>query len=509
MTISSPKGYEDEAALGRALDDFAAELGSDAVLTGEEDLAEFRDPFWVMGSDEHDASAVVVPKSVEEVRAVVRVANRHKVPLWTFSTGRNYGYGGAAPRVRGSVLVNLREMNKVLEIDEDLAYAVVEPGVRWFDLIEALEAAGGRLWSSIPDLGWGSVIGNSLEYGRGHTRLGSHASNIAGLEVVLPDGDLMRTGMGAMSGGKSWHAYPHAFGPSLDGLFMQSSLGIVTKLGWRLMPRPETYISCNLRFDGDEKLAPVCDAMRGLMLDGTVSNYPFLGRGVVADENGNPDLDPTSEAWAMRYAIYGYPEVAEAQLRIAERVLGAIDGVELEHRTYRGDDREGPDKGIHDDRVQAGIPGMELLDLYKVPFGPDTGHLDFSPVGPLRGEEVVSTVKLVRSLYDRLGQVYAAGLLLLPRSILHISVSFFDPKDEAATRAIYDAYPVMVEELAKIGYPIYRTNIRNMDVVASQLDFNDHAFRRVNERLKDALDPNGILQPGKQGIWPRGLRPEG
>jgi 4-cresol dehydrogenase (hydroxylating) len=46
-----------------------------------------------------------------------------------------------------------------------------------------------------------------------------------------------------------------------------------------------------------------------------------------------------------------------------------------------------------------------------------------------------------------------------------------------------------------------------MDLVADQYNFNDHAQRRFNELLKDALDPNGILSPGRQGIWPRGSRP--
>jgi 4-cresol dehydrogenase (hydroxylating) len=65
----------------------------------------------------------------------------------------------------------------------------------------------------------------------------------------------------------------------------------------------------------------------------------------------------------------------------------------------------------------------------------------------------------------------------------------------------------MVVELTRAGYPVYRTNIQHMDLVADQFDWGDHAQRRLNERLKDLLDPNGILSPGKQGIWPRAMRP--
>jgi 4-cresol dehydrogenase (hydroxylating) len=151
--------------LSRALDGFTAAVGADRVLTDESDLREFRDPFAYQSWDDYTASAIVMPETVEEIQEIVLVANQHKIPLWTHGTGRNNGYGGPAPRVRGSVILSLRRMNRVLEIDEELGYAVVEPGVRWFDLYEAIQAGGHKLMLSVPDLGWGSVVGNTLDHG--------------------------------------------------------------------------------------------------------------------------------------------------------------------------------------------------------------------------------------------------------------------------------------------------------------------------------------------------------
>jgi FAD/FMN-containing dehydrogenase len=347
-------------SLEAAIAAFARSLGEDAVVADRGAMLEFRDPYTYRESDEFDASAMVKPTSTEQVQAVVRIANEYGVPLWTFSQGRNNTYGGPAPRLRGCVLVNLRRMNRVLEIEEELAYAVVEPGVRWFDLFDALQDAGGGLWPSIPDLGWGSVVGNSLEYGVGYMPHGDHASHVCGMEVVLPDGSLVRTGMGAISGAKAWHVYPHGFGPSVEGLFKQSSLGIVTRLGVWLMPRPECYASCSVRVSGYEQLAQVVDVLRGLMLDRIVENHPMITRGLEVDADGNPYLDPTSETWHGRFALYGSADLIDAYHRVVDARLARIDGAEVGRRDFDGDDGDGPSN--HDERVQRGIPDMDFLD---------------------------------------------------------------------------------------------------------------------------------------------------
>src|ERR1700722_15220121 len=333
MTTAVPAGTT-PAALDRALSAFTAELGAGAVITEPAGLREYRDPYTYLESDEFDAAAALTPTNVGQVQAIVRIANEHRIPLWTFGQGHNNTYGGPAPRLRGSVVVNLRGMNRVLEINPELAYAVVQPGVRWFDLFDALVAAGGGLMPSNPDLGWGSGLGNSPEYGPGNPPYGDHARNVCGLEVVLPDGSLLRTGMGAMEGNAAWHAYPHSFGPSFDGLFQQSNLGIVTSMGVWVMRRPETYAACWVSFTGYEVLGRVVDALRGLMQDRTIENVPLLHRGVQFDENAEMHLDPSGEGWGGRFALYGRASLVDAQYKIVSETLRAIPGVSVVRRTF-------------------------------------------------------------------------------------------------------------------------------------------------------------------------------
>lgn len=522
MSAVPPPGVS-ERELAGALAAFAAALGSDRVLTSEEDLREFRDPYAYAGWDEHTASAAVLPETVQEVQAVVRIANAHRVPLWTFSQGRNSPYGGPAPRLRGSVLVNLRRMNRVLEVNEELAYALVEPGATFFDLHEAVRASGARLWLSVPDLGWGSVIGNALDHGRGFGVYGDHAAAVCGMEVVLANGDVLRTGMGALPGSRAWQAYQRGFGPSPDGLFMQSNYGIVTKMGVWLMPRPECYVSGSVRVARESDLEPLVDTLRPLLLDRTIPNYPLIGhaigagsRAAVRDEwyRGDGPLPEEvveqirartgSGRWNLRFALYGCERVVDAQLRIVEGAFSRIPGAATEGRKFAGDEvTAATEMG---DRVQAGIPGLQMLEMLRWRGGEHGGHLDFSPVAPLTGRDAARLCAVLRPVVERHGLDFAPGLIITPRCVIFISPPIFDTTNEEQTRGAYEMYGELVAEAGRAGYGVYRAHLSAMDRVADQFDFNDHAQRRFNEALKDALDPNGILSPGKQGIWPRHLR---
>jgi 4-cresol dehydrogenase (hydroxylating) len=511
--------------LSQAIDRFTAALSSDRVLTSDDDLREFRDPFAFATWDDYTASAVVLPESVEEVQAVVRIANELKIPLWTHGQGRNNGYGGPAPRLRGSVIVSLRRMNRVLEVNEELGYAVVEPGVRWFDLYEAVQAGGHELMISVPDLGWGSVIGNTLDNGMSYTPYGDHALSQCGFEVVLANGDILRTGPGAMEGNEAWHVYKKGLGPSLDGLFFQSNFGIVTKMGVWLQPQPEVCMPLWLRVWNDDDIAPMLDTLRRLMLDRTIECIPQIANtlliAAVLTRRGQwyqePDPMPDSVVdrvarelevgrWLMRFALYGDEAIVDLRHEKLKRAFEQIPGAEVYGQKYTPD--QFPSIEHPGERIQAGVPDLDWNHMTGWYAGDEGGHIGFSPVAPMTGRHALAVRDLLRSYVQGKANLdYIAGIIPAnARSFLHITMVIFDTQDEAQVKGAYDTCKLLVREAAKRGYGEYRAHLDFMDLAADQYAFNDHAYRRFNERLKDLLDPNGILSPGKQGIWPESLR---
>jgi 4-cresol dehydrogenase (hydroxylating) len=525
VTLTLPPDLTEES-LSAALDDFAAALGTAAVVRSDAEVREFRDPFWPANDDTYAPSAVVLPTTVEQVQDVVRIANRHRVPLWTHGQGRNNGYGGPAPRVGGSVVVSLRNMNRVLEINEELAYAVVEPGVRWFDLYDALQAGGHELMLSIPDLGWGSVVGNSLDNGVSYLPYGRDFMAPCGMEVVLADGEVLRTGMGAMEGNKSWHLYKRGLGPVLDPLFIQSNYGIVTRMGVWLLRRPETYMALLLRLWNQDDIGPAIDIIRELQLDGVMQGVPTIGNGLgIASqltprsawyEGADPIPDDVQERigrelgvgrWAMRFGLWGDADMVELRLAKIRKAFARIPGAEVLATPYSGEDIAQA-KVAPQDKVLAGIPNLDINTMTGWYGGEEGGHIGFSPVLPLTSESFLEVHNLLRGIVEDEARLdYIAGSLVInERSIVTVAMIIFDTKDEAQTRRAYEVVRKLATEAGKRGYGEYRAHLDFMDLASDQYTFNDHAYRRFCERIKDAVDPNGILSPGRHGIWPSAAR---
>ncbi|MFT4307561.1 MAG: FAD-binding oxidoreductase [Microbacterium sp.] len=519
----------EEADFDAALAEFRRILGDENVVDDPEGVAPYRDAFPVTGEDTYTPGAVVFPGSTEEVQEIVRVANRYLIPLHAISTGKNLGYGGASPRTRGTVVVHLgKRMNHILEVNEKYGYALLEPGVTFTDLHAHITAHGYNLQIDAPDLAWGSVVGNAMERGVGYTPYGNHAAWRSGLEIVLPDGEVLRTGSGGLpvGGASTWQLNPAGFGPHIDGLFEQSNFGIVTKMGIQLMqpaPFAETFL---ITFENAEDLPAIIDTMfplrvnmaplqniavlRNILLDaGQTSTRAdwYRGDGPIPDDvidRMKRELD--LGYWNFYATCYGPPPVVEQYLGIIRDAFLQIPGA----RFFTTKDRplSESDPGAHTlhdrHKINTGVPTTaEAAILDWVPNG---GHLGFSPISAPDGEDAYRQFLDVKRTSDRFNKDYAAQFVIGLRELHHIALLLFDTTDERARAETLELTRTLITEGAAKGYGEYRGHNAVADLIASTYSWGDNIQRRLNERLKDALDPNGILNPGKAGIWPARLR---
>ncbi|HKV06354.1 MAG TPA: FAD-binding oxidoreductase [Candidatus Acidoferrales bacterium] len=505
-----------EKTFAKALDAFAGAVGRQWVLATDEDRAAYMDIYAPGDADQHLACAAVGPQSAEEVQAVVRIANEYKIPLSPVSRGKNLGYGAAAPRMSGTVVLDLGRMKRILEVNERFGYCLIEPGVGFFDLFRHLQDNKIPLWMSVPSNAWGSVVGNALERGYGYTPYGDNTRNICGLEVVLPNGELVRTGTGAMANSRCWQLFKYGYGPSWDQLFVQSNFGVVTKMGMWLMPEPEATLGLNMQLPNPDDVGWAVDALAPLRLNGVLQQSPSIGNSLriaasqsqrsqwYQGEGAMPD-DVLREVlnkfglgwWNIALRLYGYDDVNESHARIIKDAFARHTKQEFQIvKWHRGDPIE---------NSGAGVPSANALQLSNWRGGRG-GHLAFSPVLPPSSEHVLKQFHSTKKRYEEIGVDYYGSFTLFERHTTNINLMIFDCDDAAMTSKVRALFKVLVADAAREGYSEYRTHLSDMDAVALTFDFNNHALLRLNETVKDALDPNGILAPGKQGVWPRAFR---
>ncbi len=506
------------AAFSAALRAFERIVGKDWVLATDADRDAYADIYAPGPETEWPASAAVAPASVEEVRAIVRLANEHKTPLWPIARGKNLGYGASAPRMPGTIVLDLGRMNKILDIDPVLGYCVVEPGVGFFDLYEHIQREKIPLWMSVPGNAWGSVMGNALDHGIGYTNYGFHARQVCGMEVVLPDGDLVRTNMGAMGNNKASHLFPFSFGPSWDTMFSQSNMGIVTKMGLWMMPAPETTLNLALDIPNEADIGWVMDTLAPMKISGLVDQSMFvpswLGKMVLKGQRKDfwdkPSAMPESRVqellkehklgyWQVNVRLYGDEGVNKAKAEVVKAAFKKhIDTPMREEWWHPGDEVVALDPTM-------GVPTAVPLQMSDW-VGGRGAHMGFSPVVPATSAHVMDQLKRSRKIIADHDVDFYASFTIGGRFANNINMLMYDrdnPTQVANIRKLFDA---LVADAAAHGYAEYRTHLGWMDSVASTFDFNNHAMRRLNEKVKDALDPNGILAPGKQGVWPKAYR---
>ncbi len=531
------------AALERA-------VGPEHVSTGSEETHRFSRCTIPWTSR---CGAVVFPGSTSEVVEVLRIANEFRVPVWPYSGGRNWGYGATLATTSGAIVMVLRRMNRIVEVNDELAYAIIEPGVSYRQISEHLRTHGHALWADCidgtPD---GSVVGNALDRGIGETPYGDHFGNLCGLEVVLPTGELIATGGGGAEL-RTRHVHKWGVGPYIEGLFSQSNLGVVVRAGIWLMPEPECFNSFVFELHEEQHFAAVVDAFRRLSLQGVLSSKlhminDFVSTTVLTQRKleAVPQDGPMSDAdqaqirrkyrvapWSCAGGLYGPKAhvalqrralkrelgrfgrllfVSDRKVALLERLVGAAwqrARLRLAAERVFGASLPVMDSLPHVHRILKGIPTDYFLKhaYYRNrqprpaqdidPARDRCGLIWFAPVLPNLGREIRDYLTATRDRFREAGfDFYVAMLMMNPRAVVCLMNINFDRDHPAEEQRALDLYGVLLADMRRQGYEQYRAALLGWPELAAA----SPGHQQAHQRIKTALDPAGILAPGRYGL---------
>ena len=445
-------------------------------------------------------SLVVLPKTMEEIRHLLQIAHRSRVPVTPMARGSNIA--GMTVPVQGGVVADLRLMNQIIEINEDAAYALIEPGVTFHDLSMKLREKG--FFCHLPTASGGSSpLANYMMRPSGNFTAKWDPDPLLSLEVVTPEAGIVKTGSAAFETA-GWRARYHCF-PDLTGLFANSygTLGIVTKAAVKIFDRGEDERLVLTTF-GD--FPPAMDYMKRLVRTNLAESVTFWTWGwnmfhemMLSKSEQMPEVmlkqdqktPPPGVPFGIASArLSGYKEVVDAQEKTCIKIARELGGDSLNNEDakerYPGC-YEYLDsyfvKGIHpkpgeESQIRAGLhlPGClltaepsKLLEIEK--FMWDLAEREFKPP------------------YFYRALPYSHGREFFFAFVVYVTGSLIEQRD-------------YLLHLKGIYGDLYRNLLRNYGGVMFRYRKDPAFFGMTGQygellrKIKKLVDPNNIMNPG-------------
>lgn len=441
-----------------------------------------------------DIYGILRPRTVEEVRDVVRAFARTEggPRLQALSTGRNWGLGSREPARDSVVTLELQGLDAVRDLDVEGGWAIVEPGVTQLRLAELL-ADTDRMLNVTASSGHTSVLGNIIDRGVGLRR--QRTLDLAGLEVVLPDGELVRVGWWPR-GEHPGAVNPQGLGASPLALFTQSDLGIVTAGVVRLLPRPEAQCVLRLGFGGD-RLPEAIDELRRWTAQGLVS-----GVLKVYDTVSTQSYGGLGDEYLTHLCVSGTERSVAAVTKVLQE---EAEESGLFTRVLRSDEHPpAPDDLVAHavESLYAGDPSRNETMLRSA-VGQEADRVDaegggwlfFLPLIPFTGRAIARSQELLAQVHAETGIRAGSTINALDPDVVDLVVSFRFPRTEHDAEQAHRALDRTYELFTEAGFHPYRLDSDHHQWV-DRLS-GDPAARALVRRLKQTLDPRQVIAPGR------------
>ena len=510
--------------LDGALEQWRRILPAGAVLSGSA-----LDPYLIncMSIDRRIGACLLVTAE-QQIIDIVRIASEYKIPLYPVSGGHNWGYGTALPVVDDCVLVDLKGMNRIIDMDAELGLITLEPGVTQRQLYEYLNSHGYDYFVPTTGAGpLGTIVGNALERGFGMTPERDHFLGVMAVRAVLPNGTVYQPLMSEMGCPVADGVWKWGIGPYLDGIFSQGNFGIVTAMQISLVRRPEHIEVFAFTMKDPAGLPNLVETCRELFHDlrGPIGSVKFINQRQVEMTIGTKKLGVGLKA-DFAWMGFGVVHTRKAMIGAIRKTIrrGLLPHVsrlifvnQARLRRLKALSRilpppvgplvAGPvDRFQHLLEIVNGIPrGLELRLAYQhVPWDPDRPEIDpvkdgvgilwYAPVIPLKKNTVERMIATIQETLLKYSFEQAMSMTTLSEMCAMGVIPVIYRKPEEKDRA-YECFRELWKRGIEHGCYPYRINVGAMEEMTGA----DSVFWSTVAGIKAAVDPDGIIAPGRYG----------
>ena len=457
------------AALNEAmLEELVAALGADYVITDPEKLDMYKT------DEEYDPrrfrvpEAVVKPGSADEVAAVVKLCNKYNVPVTVRGGGTSLADGAIA--VCGGIVLLTERLNKIIEMDKDAMYMVVEAGVRTVD-IQKMANEAGLLYAGDPCSAESCLIGGNLATNAGGNkavRYGTTRHQVYSIEVVTPTGDIVELGS---------RLKKCSTGYCLEQLVMGSegTLGIITAATLKLLPL------CPYRLD---ILAVFTDVQKAVNL------VPMLIKA---------GLNPTSVEFMDNAFVRAASDYTETRLPHYEDGSYVIVTVE----TYNEDELDMKMEQLDEICTAAGATDVLEADerVWRVRRNCLEGSKALSKVST--SDDLVVPVDKIAVCLNHLMEVskqFKFKCMCLAHAgdgNLHFNILKMDMTDEEWEQQVAEFHAISFAYVYSLGGRLSGEHGIGSKKAAALEKYCNPVEMEIMKTIKRAMDPNNVLNPGK------------
>ncbi|MFZ1701411.1 MAG: FAD-linked oxidase C-terminal domain-containing protein [Pyrinomonadaceae bacterium] len=417
--------------------------------------------------------AVVFPETTAEMVAILKLANEHRFPVT--ARGGGVGYTGGAVPVDGGIVIGTDRMNKIIEISADDLYAICQPGIRTFELQQAVEKLG-LMFAPDPASYKDSFIGGNIAENAGGMRTpkyGVTKHHVLGLEVVTATGEVIRTG------GKT---VKNVVGFDLTGLMCGSEgmLGIITEATLKLLPLPEATSTVRANFHSMEA---ACRVLTKFTPHGLLPTaMEVIDKFCVAAIEENFAFGLSREAGAiLLVAVDGSTEEVEKNSATIETIIGENGGFDI----LRSRSKDEEDK-LWDVR-RAISPSLMKYGTLKIN--------EDVVVPRSKVPELVAKIEKIGERHD----TFVANFGHAGDGNIHVNFVVDRDDPDAIARARES-----VAETFQLSVALGGTISGEHGIGYVKAPYLDYAIDRptleVMKGIKRLFDPNGILNPGKMFV---------